>query len=575
MDDKIIAKAQSWLSEDYDPETRKKVQELLDGDYKDLEDAFYKDLEFGTGGLRGVMGPGTNRMNRYTVGMATQGLANYLNEFFPDEVIHVAIAHDSRHKSDQFAKNAAEVFSANGIQVHLFEGMRPTPELSFAIRQLGCKSGIVITASHNPKEYNGYKVYWEDGAQIVTPHDRKIIEKVQAIKGPADVNFEANPDLIHSIPDEVDEAYLEMVEGLLLSKEAVDRESDLRIVYTPLHGTGVVHIPEILRRMGFHGLQVVESQAQPNGDFPTVESPNPEERVAMEQALKEADELGADLVMGTDPDADRVGVGIRDHHGKLILLNGNQAASLLVYYLLERRKSLGKLPDNAFVCKTIVTTDLIDRICEDYNVELKSTLTGFKHIATAIRENEGKLEYIGGGEESYGYMIGDKVRDKDAVASAALFAEMAAWARYEETTVFGLLTDLYRKYGFYKERLHYVVKKGREGADQITRMMEELRTDPPKNISGVEVVKLADYREGTIQDLKSGEKEATGLPKSNVIQFFLEDGSKITARPSGTEPKIKFYIAVKGTLDSMGNFDNAEEQIEHKIDRFLKEIAPD
>ncbi len=537
METNYIEVAKQWLSEDYDQATRDEVKRLMENDPKELEESFYKNLEFGTGGLRGIMGVGTNRMNKYTVGMATQGVANYLKENFKDlPQISVAVSFDSRNNSAEFAKITANVFAANGIKVYLFDSLRPVPELSYSIRHLKCQGGVMVTASHNPKEYNGYKAYWEDGAQVTAPHDTNIISQVLKITSPAMVKFTGGEENIQMVGADVDEAYLSDVSTLLVSPESVKNHADMKMVYTPLHGTGITLVPKILARMGFTNLSLVEAQVESNGNFPTVKSPNPEENSALEMAVALAQEKGADLVMATDPDADRVGIAIRDNEGKITLLNGNQTASLLTYYLLRRWKELGKLNENTYIVKTIVTTELMAAMAKAFGVKCYNVLTGFKYIASVIRENEGKATFIGGGEESYGYNAGEFVRDKDAVITCALIAECAAWCADQGKTLYQLLQDIYAEFGLYKESLISLTKKGKAGLEEIQAMMKSYRENPPATIAGSPVVKVIDYNK----------PEETGLPKSNVLQFYTEDGSVVSVRPSGTEPKIKFYFGVHG-----------------------------
>ena len=562
MDSAIQAKVDSWLNSAIDEESKTAIRAL---NSDDLADSFYKDLEFGTGGLRGIMGVGSNRMNKYTVGTATQGLANYLLKAFPDEDISVAIAHDSRNNSSYFADITASVFSANGIMVYLFDELRPTPELSYAIRQLGCKSGVVLTASHNPREYNGYKAYWDDGAQVTPPHDKNIIAEVKAIANVEEVKFSKDESKVKLINKEVDEPYLQAILNLTLAPEAVKNQSDLKIVFSPIHGTGITLVPEILKRKGFTNVTVVEEQAEPDGDFPTVVYPNPEEREAMTLALNKAKELDADLVMATDPDADRVGIAAKTDEGDFELLNGNQAATLLIYYLLRKWKENGKLDGNQMIIKTIVTTDLLDRIAESFGVDCPNTLTGFKYIAAIIKELEGKKEFIGGGEESYGYMISDFVRDKDAVASCAMLAEMTAWAKDQGLSVFDLLAEVYMQYGFYLEALVSMTRKGMKGAEEIKQMMADMRAKAPEAIAGSKVVRAIDYLSSVDKNLITGEETKVNMDSSNVLQFFLEDGTKISARPSGTAPKIKFYISVNTPMASKELFNETKAQLETKI----------
>ncbi|MCE7042566.1 phospho-sugar mutase [Dyadobacter sp. CY312] len=577
----VMAKVNSWLNGDYDIDTKQAIQQLIDqGNDTELTDAFYKDLEFGTGGLRGLIGIGSNRMNRYTVGTATQGLANYLNKAFPNEAKSVAIAYDSRIKSDEFAKIIADIFSANGIDVYLFEALRPTPELSFAIRELGCKSGVVVTASHNPKEYNGYKAYWDDGSQVVAPHDSNIIDEVNAIQSIDDVKFDGNPAKITKIGSEIDEKYLNHILSLSISKDAIARQKDLKIVYTPLHGTGVTLVPSLLSKMGFEAVTIIEEQAEANGNgqFPTVVYPNPEETEAMSKAVDKAKEIDADLVLGTDPDADRVGIAVKNHHGEIQLLNGNQTASVLIYYLLNAWKDAGKLTGTQFVCKTIVTTDLIDKMAAAFNVNCYNTLTGFKYIAQVIREKEGIEQFIGGGEESYGYLIGDAVRDKDAIASCAMIAELTAYAKDKGLSLFDMLMEIYKQFGFYYEGLISLTKKGKAGADEIQQMMADFRANPPKTLAGSPVIRMDDYKALTNTDFTSGTTTAIpsgemGIEPSNVLQFFTEDGTKFTCRPSGTEPKIKFYVGVRAALEKNEDFDKVYADLKDKVKAIGEELG--
>jgi phosphoglucomutase len=534
-------------------------------------ECFYRDLEFGTGGLRGIMGVGTNRMNKYTVGMATQGLANYLKKNFPEkDLIKVAIATDCRNNNKLFAQTTANVLSSNGIKVFLFEDLRPTPELSFAIRYLGCQSGIVITASHNPKEYNGYKAYWEDGGQLISPHDTNVIAEVLKINGIAEVDFEGRPELIEIIGEEVDKAYIELVKGLSLSPEVVARQNQIKIVYTPIHGTGVVLANRALEAFGFSNIINVPEQMVVSGDFPTVHSPNPEESAALSMAIAKAKETGADLVMATDPDADRVGVAVRNEQGEFVLLNGNQTASLLLYYILTTWKQRGKLTGNEYIVKTIVTSELLKDIADGVGVKSFDVLTGFKYIADIIKTLEGKMTFIAGGEESYGYLIGDFVRDKDAISSCCMIAETAAWAADQGKSMFVLLKEIYQQFGFYKESLVSVTKKGKSGAEEIKQMMHDFRANPPKQIAGNDVAFIRDYELRKETNLINGQTLPIDLPKSDVLQFFLANGSKITVRPSGTEPKIKFYFGVKGKLDSIAQFDEVDKLLDEKVKEIVK-----
>lgn len=562
----IMRRAQVWLSEKYDAETRQAVASMMETNPTELADSFYRDLEFGTGGLRGIMGAGTNRMNKYTVGMATQGLTNYLKRMFP--LVHpvsVVVAHDSRNNSSFFAKIVAEVFSANGFRVYLFDGLRPTPELSFAIRHLGCQSGVMITASHNPKEYNGYKAYWDDGAQMIAPHDENVIKEVKMITSVEDVLWSGNPELVIPIGPKIDQIYLDQIVALSLSPEAIQRNKNLKIIYTPLHGCGRTLVPEILKRFGFENVTVVGEQATADGNFPTVHSPNPEEHEALNMGISLAEELHADLVMATDPDADRVGISIRDHRGKMILLNGNQTAALLFYYILTRWNERKKLTGKEYIVSTIVTTRLLSEIAKRFGVDYFESLTGFKFIADVIRKHEKDQIFIVGGEESYGYLIGDFVRDKDAVSSCAMIAEAAAWMADRGKTLFDLLQEIYLVFGFYKETLLSVTKKGKTGAEEIQHMMFEYRNRPPDAINNTKVVCIKDYLELIEKDLVYGTTKKIDLPVSNVLQFILEDGSIISMRPSGTEPKIKFYFGVREKLQSPGEFEIIEEWLDRKI----------
>lgn len=568
----VLDKAKKWTGDAFDAETRKAVQALIDENGAELTESFYKDLEFGTGGLRGIMGVGTNRINIYTVGMATQGLANYLKNSF-EGPISVAIAHDSRNNSSLFARKTAEVFAANGIKAYLFSALRPTPELSFAIRNLGCKSGVVITASHNPKEYNGYKAYWEDGGQLIAPHDKNVITEVQKIAGPQDVNWNADDSMIETVLDEIDSAYMAGLKSLCLSPEAVKAQSDLNIVYTSLHGTGGTMVPRTLKELGFTNVTTVAAQDEPNGNFPTVVSPNPEEAAALKMALEQAEKVGADLVMGTDPDADRVGIAVRNTKGQLELLNGNMTGSLLVYYLIKRWSELGKLDGNQFTAKTIVTTALIKKISESKGVPCYDVLTGFKFIAALILELEGKKQFIGGGEESYGYLAGDIVRDKDAVLSCVLISEMCAWAKDQGKSLYEMLMDIHLEYGFYLEDLISITKKGKSGAEEIAQMMEDLRSNPPKTLAGSAVITLRDYKLSKVTNLADGSQSPTGLPSSNVLQFETADGTIVTARPSGTEPKIKFYFSVNSELKNTADHDAVHYALKGKITAIQSDLG--
>ncbi len=579
MLDKIAEKnIKTWLRGKYDAETKAAIQQMLDKqEFTELTDSFYRDLEFGTGGLRGVLGIGSNRVNKYTIGKATQGLANYLNKAFPNEKIKLAIAHDSRNMSPELAQITADVLSANGIEVHLFRELRPTPALSFAVRYLGCQSGIVITASHNPREYNGYKVYWQDGSQVVSPHDKGIIAEVNAITNIKDVKFKGVKKRIKIIADKVDKEYLKAVKSIAVAPRMIRKQGDMKIVFSPIHGTGITLVPQALAQLGFTNVYIVEEQAKPDGNFPTVVYPNPEEQDAMSMALKKAKEIDADLVIATDPDADRVGMAVKNQKGEWQLLNGNQAASLIIYYLLKAWKKAKKLTGNEFIAKTIVTTDLIDKMCAKAGVKCYNVLTGFKYIAQVIRELEGKEQFIGGGEESYGYLIGDKVRDKDAVASCAMIAELTAYARDKEISLFDLLCEMYKAYGFYYEGLISLTKKGKAGAEEIQQMMVDFRANPPKSIQGSKVVEIHDYQSLTIKDLRTNETHQIpagemGMEQSNVLQFITADGTKLSCRPSGTEPKIKFYVGVNMKLKRNEDFDDTFAELKTKVKEIQKEL---
>ena len=573
IDQEVLNRAQAWLDGDFDENTKAQVKELVEKDPVALTDAFYRDLEFGTGGLRGIMGVGTNRMNKYTVGMATQGLANYLKKMFPDVAsLSMAISYDSRNNSRYFAQITAEVLAANGFKVYVFDDLRPTPELSFAIRYLGCQSGVMLTASHNPKEYNGYKAYWDDGAQMIAPHDKNVIKEVQLITSVGQVKWHGNPELIISIGKEIDEAYLEKVLALRLSPDAINRQKDLRIVYTPLHGTGRTIIPEILRRFGFTNVIVVEEQVTADGNFPTVHSPNPEEHDALSMAIQLAEREHADLVMATDPDADRVGIAVKDPSGKFILLNGNQTAALLFYYILNRWKELGRFTGSEFIIKTVVTSELLRDIALSFDLEYFDVLTGFKFIADVIRQHEGSKTFIVGGEESYGYLIGDFVRDKDAVSACAMIAETAAWMADQGKTLFDLLLEIYMKYSFYKESLLSVTKKGKAGAEEIQQMMVNFRTHPLESINNIRVTAMKDYLTLEEKNLETGSILPIRLPSSNVLQFILEDGSVVSVRPSGTEPKIKFYFGVRESLKKKSDFDSVNSFLDDKIEGIIRSM---
>lgn len=571
MDAAIKAKVDSWLAGNFDADTKAYITDALANNPDDLVEGFYKNLEFGTGGLRGVMGIGTNRMNKYTVGMATQGYANYLKQSF-GEGISVAIAHDSRNNSRFFAETVANVMGANGIKVYLFESLRPTPELSFAIRHLGCKGGVVCTASHNPKEYNGYKAYWEDGAQLVPPHDKNVITEVDKILTVDDVKWTGGEANISLIGEELDAAYTEMVKSLSIYPDACERQHDLKIVYTSIHGSGIQLVPRVLKRFGFTNVTVVEEQATPDGNFPTVHSPNPEEKDAMSIGLDKAKQIDADILLGTDPDADRVGIGIKDTDGNWVLMNGNQTAVLAFNYMIEARKAKGIAQPNDMVIKTIVTTDMINRIAEQSGVACYDVLTGFKYISEMIREKTGKENYIVGGEESYGLMIGDQIRDKDAVSAVALLCEMAAYEKDKGRSLFEKLVDLYVQYGCYQEHLISITKKGMNGQKEIAEMMESYRNNPPAQLGGVAVAQLLDYQLQQGTNLPAGDTFPIALTKSNVLQFVLADGSKVSARPSGTEPKIKFYFSVNAPLDNAANYKTVQAGLMARIEAIIKDM---
>ena len=573
LDQLVMAKAQKWLDGDYDEATKKQVKYLIDNDKKELTESFYKDLEFGTGGLRGIMGVGTNRMNEYTVGMATQGLANYLKKCFAGEEISVAVAHDSRNNSRFFAERTADIFASNGFRVYLFDALRPTPELSFAIRQLKCKSGVVITASHNPKEYNGYKAYWSDGAQVTPPHDKNIIDEVAKITSVDQIVKGLNKENIVTLGEDFDKIYLERIKQLSLSPEAVAKYHDMKIVYSPMHGAGVRLVPASLHNFGFTNIVMVKEQCVIDGNFPTVASPNPEERATMSMAIELARKEGAELVLATDPDSDRIGIAVLDDRGEYVLLNGNQTLVLILSYMLTRWSELGKLDGKQFVVKTIVTSEMAKAVADAFGVKCYVCLTGFKYIAKIIRENEGKMQYIGGGEESFGFLAGDFVRDKDAVSACSMAAEAMAWAKEKGLTLYDWLKELYVKYGFYREGLVSVVRKGKEGAEEIQRMMVEYRENPPKSILGSPVVLIKDYLSLEQTDLRTGEKSPIVQDRSNVLQFFTEDGTKVSVRPSGTEPKIKFYFGVCAPLCCVDKFYEVQEQLDAKIEAIKKEMG--
>jgi phosphoglucomutase len=570
--DEIRKRAEAWLGNEFNEETRNEVAGMIKNDEKRLIDAFYQDLEFGTGGLRGIMGAGTNRMNIYTLGMATQGLANYIIKECGNKGIRVAIAYDCRNNSHYFAETTANIFSANGFEVFLFESLRPTPELSFAIRHYGCKSGVVITASHNPPEYNGYKAYWNDGGQVVAPHDQGITDEVRKIKSVKEVRFDGIKERIKIIGKETDQLFLNEVIKLSLNPEIIKKYADLGIVYTPIHGSGITLVPPALKMFGFTNIISVPEQDITDGNFPTVKSPNPEEPDALRMAIEKATETNAELVMATDPDADRLGIAVRNKKGEFILLNGNQTCAILTWYILSQYKERKKIKGNEYIIKTIVTTDLLEKIAEGYNIEYFNVLTGFKFFAELIRNNEGKKKFIGGGEESYGYLPGEHVRDKDAIASCALVAEATVWAKSRGMSLYELLLDIYIKYGLYKEKLVNIVRKGSEGAAEIKQMMAGYRNNPPKAINNSVVVMINDYNEQTSLDVSSGKKKRIDLIKSDVLQFFLQDGTKISVRPSGTEPKIKFYFSVNTHLESVEKFEDKNTELDNRIDNIIKDM---
>ncbi|MDC1222041.1 phospho-sugar mutase [Salibacteraceae bacterium] len=558
-------KAENWLNQDIDDTTRQEIKALLAGDSDILDDSFYKDLEFGTGGMRGIMGVGSNRVNKYTLGMATQGLANYLHQCFQNKHSKVAIAYDCRNNSDIFARLVADVLTGNGIEVLLFEALRPTPQLSFTVRHYQCQSGIVITASHNPPEYNGYKVYWDDGAQIVAPHDKGIIDEVAKIQNFAQVNFNGNNDLLNLLSEETDKEFIEAS----LQQRKTGESNPLKIVFTSLHGTSITLMPDLLNKAGYDDLHIVEAQATPDGQFPTVKSPNPEEREALDMALNLADEIGADMVVGTDPDSDRLGVAIRDNNGQMVLLNGNQCGVLLTDYLLSKSDISG----NEFIAYTIVSSELFADVARSYGVQSDVCLTGFKHIASLIRESEGSRTFIGGGEESYGYMIGDFVRDKDAMTSTLIFCDLAAEAKANGSSAMNRLQEIYKRNGLYKEHLISITKKGKSGAEEISEMMESFRNNPPSQFGGEKVIQLDDISSGIRRNLETNEEEKIHLPQSNVLQFYTAEGSKISARPSGTEPKIKFYVSIKSDWSEGKTLEEQQEEQNNRMKSIIKDLA--
>lgn len=572
METAFQEKIDTWLGGNFDQATKDEIKRLQNENPAELADAFYRNLEFGTGGLRGIMGVGTNRMNKYTVGMATQGYANYLKQSFPGQEVKVAIAHDSRNNSRFFAETTANVFAANGVKVYLFEDLRPTPELSFAIRELKCQGGVVCTASHNPKEYNGYKAYWDDGSQLVPPHDKNVIKEVDKIASVDDVKWSGGEKNITIIGKDIDEPYMEMVKSLSVYPEIIAKHKDLKIVYTPIHGTGITLMPRVLDMFGFKNVHIVKEQSVPDGNFPTVVYPNPEESEAMSLGLKLAEELNADILSGTDPDSDRIAIGVKDSQGKWVLMNGNQTAVLAFNYLIEARKTKGIAQPNDMVITTIVTTPMIDGIAAKNGVKCYRVLTGFKWIAELIRKKEGKENYIIGGEESFGLMIGDKIRDKDGISAVALLCEMAAYEKEKGRSLYQKMIDLYVEYGFYKEHLISITKKGMDGQQQIAAMMEAYRSNPPKKINGADVVQLLDYELQKGKNPQTGEEWTIDLPKSNVLQFILGDGSSISARPSGTEPKIKFYFSVNAKLPDAASYDRVNKELDEKIKAVIADM---
>ena len=574
LETSILNKINHWLQGNYDRDTKNEINALLNSEsFLELTDSFYKNLEFGTGGLRGIMGPGNNRINKYTIGSATQGLSNFLLKKYPGEKISVAVAHDSRNKSDYFAQITAEVFSANGIHVHFFKELRPTPELSFAIRHLGCKSGVMITASHNPKEYNGYKAYGWDGGQFTSPDDQMVMHEVSAISTIDLVKFNRIENNIELIDESLDDLYLDKITELSMSMEAIERQKDLKIVYSPIHGTGITLVPAALKKFGFENIHIVEEQSTPDGNFPTVIYPNPEEKEALNLALAKAKNIDADLVLATDPDADRVGIAIKNNEGEFILLNGNQTGSLLINYILSAWEQKGKITGNEYVISTVVTTKLIEDIALSKNVGFYETLTGFKWIGALITELQGKKIFIAGGEESYGYLVGELVRDKDAVISCAFIAEMTAFYKDQGSSLYQAMLDMYEQYGFYKEKLVSITKKGKTGAEEIKALMERFRTNTPSSLGGSKVVRLKDYELGKESDLLTGSEKTLNYPKSDVLQFITADGCIISARPSGTEPKIKFYCSVKTDLPDKNEFSKKDKLLEEKIESIMKDLA--
>jgi phosphoglucomutase len=572
IDPQVLKAAEQWMRAPFDEATQNEVKNLIENNPAELTESFYKSLEFGTGGLRGIMGVGTNRMNKYTVAMATQGLANYMKKVFGDVNLSMAIAHDCRNNSPYFTEITAQVMTANGIKVYVFDNLRPTPELSFAIRYFGCQSGVVITASHNPKEYNGYKAYWNDGGQLISPHDKNVISEVEKIAGPAEVKFDGNPALITSLGVEFDDLYIERIKQLSLSPDIIQKHKDYGIVFTPIHGTAVELVPKTLKAFGFESVHNVPEQDVVDGNFPTVHSPNPEEPAALSMAIEKAKKVNAELVMATDPDSDRVGIAVRNEKNDFILLNGNQAASLMIYYLLTKWHENGKLTGHEFIVKTIVTSELLFDIADAFNVERYDVLTGFKYIADIIKRYEGTKTFIGGGEESYGYLVGDFVREKDAVIACAMLAETAVWAKDQGKSMLEMLKEIYVRFGFYKEKLLSVTKKGKAGAEEIKALMERYRNNPPTKLGDANLVCVKDYLSSISKDIAENKSEQIDLPKSDVLQFFTDDGSKISIRPSGTEPKIKFYFGVKGQLNHIDAYDKVDRQLEEKITQIIESL---
>jgi len=567
-----LEKAKFWLKQNIDQHSKSEIEELIKDKSDELEESFYKDLEFGTGGLRGIMGIGSNRMNKYTIGMATQGFANYLKKIHTNDQISVAIAFDSRNNSQFFAQTTASVFAGNGIKVFIFPELRPTPELSYAIRTLNCQAGVVITASHNPKEYNGYKAYWHDGAQLTEPHDKNVIKEVDKITDFNQIRFSDGSALIIHIDDSLDQLYIDAIVELALDKNVIEQASDVKIAYSSIHGSGITMVPPALEKLGFNNIHLVEEQAKPDGNFPTVVYPNPEEAEALGLGIKLAKSIDADILMATDPDADRVGIAIKDDNNEFILLNGNQMASLMVYYILKTRDKLGKLNKNQYIVKTIVTSELIDEMCANYNITCFNTLTGFKYISTVIREMEGEMEFIGGGEESYGFMTSAIVRDKDAIAACALLAEMTASAKANGSTLYTMLTDIYLQFGVWHEEMKSITIKGKAGIEEINKMMKDLRTSPPEDLAGSKVIKVLDYQKLLSFDLINNTSSTLNFPISNVLQFITEDGYKISVRPSGTEPKVKFYFSLNKKISNKEEIKATQLNLDDIVIRMIKQL---